>query len=137
MFPYRIVSVTPKLPELINRLRDLAYDYWDQVSFVSVEVILSGSNVILSGSNVILSGSEGSYTEMLHYRLRMTLRNGFSFTNGVEKIIQAFLEVYIVFGGPLFWPPGPAAAPAEPGLYFSLFKKKVNIVLMKNPSHWG
>jgi len=97
MFPYRIVSVTPKLPELINRLRDLAYDYWDQVSFVSVEsssnVILSGSNVILSGSNVILSGSEGSYTKMLHYRLRMTLRNGFSFTNGVEKIIQAFLEV--------------------------------------------
>ena len=90
MFPYRIVSVTPKLPELINRLRDLAYDYWDQVSFVSVE---SSSNVILSGSNVILSGSEGSYTKMLHYRLRMTLRNGFSFTNGVEKIIQAFLEV--------------------------------------------
>ena len=90
MFPYRIVSVTPKLPELITRLRDLAYDYWDQVSFVSVE---SSSNVILSGSNVILSGSEGSYTKMLHYRLRMTLRNGFSFTNGVEKIIQAFLEV--------------------------------------------
>ncbi|MFX4262371.1 alpha-glucan family phosphorylase [Pelotomaculum propionicicum] len=28
MFPYRIVSVTPELPELINRLRDIAYDFW-------------------------------------------------------------------------------------------------------------
>lgn len=28
MFPYRIVSVTPELPEAINRLRDIAYDFW-------------------------------------------------------------------------------------------------------------
>lgn len=28
MFPYRIVSVTPELPETINRLRDIAYDFW-------------------------------------------------------------------------------------------------------------
>lgn len=28
MFPYRIVSVTPELPEMINRLRDIAYDFW-------------------------------------------------------------------------------------------------------------
>ncbi|MCL6635569.1 MAG: alpha-glucan family phosphorylase, partial [Peptococcaceae bacterium] len=28
MFPYRVVSVIPKLPEAIGRLRELAYDFW-------------------------------------------------------------------------------------------------------------
>jgi len=28
MFPYRVVSVTPKLPESMGRLRELAYDFW-------------------------------------------------------------------------------------------------------------
>lgn len=28
MFSFRVVSVTPKLPELISRLRELAYDFW-------------------------------------------------------------------------------------------------------------
>ncbi|HOV79269.1 MAG TPA: alpha-glucan family phosphorylase [Bacillota bacterium] len=28
MFPYRVVSVTPKLPGPISRLRELAYDFW-------------------------------------------------------------------------------------------------------------
>ena len=28
MFPYRIVSVTPCLPEAIDRLREIAYDFW-------------------------------------------------------------------------------------------------------------
>lgn len=37
MFPYRIVSVTPELPELINRLRDLAYDFWFSWNPVGIE----------------------------------------------------------------------------------------------------
>lgn len=28
MFPYCVISVTPKLPESISRLRELAYDFW-------------------------------------------------------------------------------------------------------------
>lgn len=28
MFPFRVVSVTPELPESIGRLRELAYDFW-------------------------------------------------------------------------------------------------------------
>ncbi len=37
MFPYRVVSVIPKLPEPISRLKDLAYDLWFSWNPVGIE----------------------------------------------------------------------------------------------------
>lgn len=41
MFPFRVVSVTPKLPELIGRLRELAYDFWFSWKPGGVEIFRS------------------------------------------------------------------------------------------------
>lgn len=41
MFPFRIVSVTPELPEPISRLRDIAYDFWFSWSPAGIEFFRS------------------------------------------------------------------------------------------------
>ncbi len=41
MFPYRIVSVTPELPETITRLREIAYDFWFSWSPAGIEFFRS------------------------------------------------------------------------------------------------
>jgi len=41
MFPFRVVSVTPKLPESISRLKELAYDFWFSWTTEAVELFRS------------------------------------------------------------------------------------------------
>ncbi len=41
MFPFRIVSVTPGLPEPISRLREIAYDFWFSWSPAGIEFFRS------------------------------------------------------------------------------------------------
>ncbi len=41
MFPFRVVSVTPKLPKPIDRLRELAYDFWFSWNPVGIEFFRS------------------------------------------------------------------------------------------------
>jgi starch phosphorylase len=41
MFPYRIVSVTPEMPQNISRLRELAYDFWFSWNPVGIEFFRS------------------------------------------------------------------------------------------------
>ncbi len=41
MFPFRTVSVTPKLPETIGRLRELAYDFWFSWNMAGIEFFRS------------------------------------------------------------------------------------------------